>query len=394
MDYKQNEINRLEHASSGELRDEIRGTRRQMDQTLDRLGERLTPRHLVEDLIGMFRSGSSGNGHGTGMSTEQMLRTGRRLGRNLSGQVREHPVPSMLIGAGLLWWMMDAMRDENEYEYRPRRTTGYGAAGYGPSLSDMARSGQEGGSFSDKAGEWGSQARDKAEDVKERMGEMGDEARARAQEMKGRMSEAAHRAGESISQARERLGDRAHQLGEAAQERWHHTQEAFQRTGRMVRHRTRHTLEISQRRTEEAIENYPLACAGMCMAAGVLIGALLPHTRREDELMGEASEEMFETIKHKGEELLEHGKGMAAETAGRALSEAEARGLTPAALAQKVRHVATEAIEAGVRAASETARQEGVAPDQLKEKVGSVAETARDTARSEAQERKDEVLKS
>ena len=48
-----------DHAEA--LRSDIDLTRRRMDDTIDSLGERLQPRHLLDEVLGWFR-GESGGG--------------------------------------------------------------------------------------------------------------------------------------------------------------------------------------------------------------------------------------------------------------------------------------------------------------------------------------------
>src|SRR5438874_12153902 len=112
MDSEQNEIGTMntgaavpDNASSEEIRQDIRGTRRGMDETLDELGERLHPRHLLEDVIDLFRGG------GNGAANSQVARTSKEVGRTVSRAVREHPLPALLVGAGIAWWIVDAVSD-------------------------------------------------------------------------------------------------------------------------------------------------------------------------------------------------------------------------------------------------------------------------------------------
>ena len=100
-----------EDVSSARIKSDIDQTRREMDETIDELGERLRPQHLVDDLI-CYLKGGNGNGSGAG-----------DIGRVLMRQVRENPVPSLLIGAGLAWMALDRnkRRDEELYivDYDP-----------------------------------------------------------------------------------------------------------------------------------------------------------------------------------------------------------------------------------------------------------------------------------
>ena len=46
-----------DHASSDEIRRDIDRTRHEMDHTLEELETRLHPRHLLDDVLDLFRSG-------------------------------------------------------------------------------------------------------------------------------------------------------------------------------------------------------------------------------------------------------------------------------------------------------------------------------------------------
>src|SRR3954452_16309484 len=87
-----------ENVSTDEIRSDIKGTRRDMDETLDELGERLHPRHLLDDVLDLFRSSPSGNA-----SRDQIARTSKRVGRTVATELKEHPLPALLVGAGLVW---------------------------------------------------------------------------------------------------------------------------------------------------------------------------------------------------------------------------------------------------------------------------------------------------
>ena len=122
MDTKQNDLETgaTESASSDEIQSDIRGTRRDMDQTLDQLGERLHPRHLLDDVLDLFRNTPEGSA-----SRNQLTRTSKRVGRTVAAELKEHPLPALLVGAGLLWWIIDANTDDDngeaDAEQRERR---------------------------------------------------------------------------------------------------------------------------------------------------------------------------------------------------------------------------------------------------------------------------------
>jgi hypothetical protein len=74
--------------SSGEIKRDIRRTRGRLDDTLEDLNERLSPRSLISDLLNWFESrGGSG-------PSESMYRGYHNVVR----RVKENPIPAVLIG--------------------------------------------------------------------------------------------------------------------------------------------------------------------------------------------------------------------------------------------------------------------------------------------------------
>ena len=87
---------------------------------------------------------------------------------------------------------------------------------------------------------------------------------------------------------------------------------------------------------ENAMEEYPLAMGIGFAALGALIGVLLPRTRREDELLGEQSDQLVTATKEKGDELLQRGKAVAQRVTESAVEEARQQGLTPEAVGERI----------------------------------------------------------
>jgi gas vesicle protein len=76
------------------------------------------------------------------------------------------------------------------------------------------------------------------------------------------------------------------------------------------------------RRATSAAQSNPLGLAVGAMAAGFLIGMMLPSTRIENERMGEIADDVKARVKDTGEQAIEHGKEVAQETAQAAMSGA------------------------------------------------------------------------
>jgi ElaB/YqjD/DUF883 family membrane-anchored ribosome-binding protein len=84
--------NALSSPDTAHLRADIDDTRARMDQTLDALANKLTARELLAEGWGYARRGSA-----AGASRLQSL-------------VREHPLPSALVGAGIAWMIYESRR--------------------------------------------------------------------------------------------------------------------------------------------------------------------------------------------------------------------------------------------------------------------------------------------
>ena len=335
MDPKQNELEKeeLESVSSDEIRGNIQGTRRNMDETLEELGERLHPRHLLDDLLEIFRDSPKGSA-----SRDRITSTSKRVGSSIGRELREHPLPALLVGAGLVWWIIDATTEDLEKDSSQREIdpgTHHGIGGYmaepsypqtlSPSTDFEAGNGAD-DTMAEKAGKAVGATKDKAMGIASAAGE--------------KISDAASSVSERVSEATSAVGQKISDAGDAAR--------LYSARGSRAVSRQ---AGIMQQRLREASTDYPLAMGGALLAAGLLTGLLLPRTEQEDQWMGEASDELKDQTREKGEALLEQGKAAATRTATAALEEAEARGITPDTLADKAGHAISNATDAVKRAA-------------------------------------------
>lgn len=92
---------------SREIYQEIEETRSEMDHTLDEIGERLHPKHLIDEVVALFGSDESSG------SSDPKDRA-RMIGKRLIRKVKQHPMPALLCGGGLAWLLL-------EDEHHPRQ---------------------------------------------------------------------------------------------------------------------------------------------------------------------------------------------------------------------------------------------------------------------------------
>lgn len=189
-----------------ELEREADSARADLEHTLEALEERLAPGALVEQVIRAVRH------------------NGGEFSTNLATQVRNNPVPTLLVSAGLTW-LMAASKHAPE-----RRFDGNGGASIRSSMSAVG----------DRTSAAAGSARDAAHRVSER-------ARGAAGAVRGAGSRAL---------ASTRSG--AHDLREG----WSHMN-----------------------------REHPLVLGALAVAAGAAMAAWLPSTQREDEWIGDASDD-------------------------------------------------------------------------------------------------------
>ncbi|CAN5540008.1 DUF3618 domain-containing protein [soil metagenome] len=339
MDRKQDEVENqgLENSSSEEIRQDIRGTRRGMDNTLNELGDRLHPRNLLDEVFDIFRGGGSDN---------KLARTSKDVVRTVGRELRERPLPALLVGAGLAWWIYDmASEDDDPHRYRPRRDGDSRPFPTSRSFvgEEERRNGGDGGNgpyLGSEATVFGNEALGASGRDESILGQAGD-----------KIKEAAATVGDKLEDATSAVGDKVRRGGSAARSaadlRWRRGTGAVQDYTERGKRAVRQQAGILQERFEEASDEYPLAMGGAFLAAGLLAGLLLPRSEREDEWMGEASDQIKEEARAVGEEALEKGKAAAAETAASAMDEAEARGITPETVAEKAGRAVSETVKAG-----------------------------------------------
>lgn len=283
-----------------EIESDIERSRADVSSTIDAIQSKLTPGQLMDQAFGYARTSLPAD-----------------FGSNLGNAVRDNPVPVALIGIGLAWLAASGRNSdgrararrqarelESDYYYASDTEMDYeGAYATG---SDMSATG-EGRMHraASKVGETGRNIKDKASELGHRISDKASALTGRAREMAG---DARRKMSDSSGGARSRVG----QVGQRSQQQYYRAKDSF---GRMV-------------------DEQPLMLGALGLAIGTILGAALPSTRREDELMGRTRDD-----------LLESAKGTAREKAG-VFKES----------AQRVAKVAEQEVE---RVSSEASRTRG-----------------------------------
>jgi ElaB/YqjD/DUF883 family membrane-anchored ribosome-binding protein len=126
------------------------------------------------------------------------------------------------------------------------------------------------------------------------------------------MSSTKDRLSQTTQSAKERVG----QIGQGARERVE---------------KMRHQAERVRTGYDSLVREQPLVLGAIGLAVGALLAAAAPRTRREDELMGEASDRLAERAKEAGKQTLEKAKqAIPGQPAGQAGQQAAGAQVKPA----------------------------------------------------------------
>lgn len=285
--------------SPEQIERQIASTRADIDQTISALQDKLSPGQLLDQALGYVKEG------------------GGELAGNFGRTVRENPVPLALMGASLAWLMISSRggsgasaerertwRDADAYEATgPRAATSAASPGAGGVSRGSASAGTGASSGGSSAAAATGKIKSKAESAVEGAGakarRLGEKAESLASDAGERISAARDAASRGLDGARDRAGVYADEARAKAVR-------ARDAAGQFAR------------------EN-PLAVGALALAAGATLAALLPTTRREDELMGEKSDEIKGKAKTVASEQVQKAT-KAAEVARDAAEEELTRG--------------------------------------------------------------------
>ncbi|MFW6146204.1 MAG: DUF3618 domain-containing protein [Planctomycetota bacterium] len=123
--------------------------------------------------------------------------------------------------------------------------------------------------------------------------------------------------------ARGAVSKKMHKGGQSAQETASRLQQAAGRT--------RQAAGNARAEAAARFQEHPLTLGALAAAAGMAVGLLMPASRTEDELMGQAAGKARQRLRQTGEELADEGKQVgqaAAEAAGREAEKQQPAGPT------------------------------------------------------------------
>ncbi len=306
---------------------DLEATRARLDATIGALQQKLSPGQLLDQSLAYLKdSGGSDFAH------------------NLKQNVQTHPMPVALIGIGLAWLMM----------------SGNGRSTVAPAMGTP--------STTDDAGSWtggyGSEALARAEQaaagVKRTASETAEAFQERLYSAKGTALGVSRQVGEALSDFGSRVDTAMHAAARTSRATARGVGQAAGSAADAARQAT-HGAADAARSAAGYVQDQPLLLGAIGVSVGALLAAMLPPTRAENELMGEAGDALRERAGDVAQAALDKGVRAADEALTAGLDSARREGLTTedardaasdaaprvAETAAGVRHVVENAVSAG-----------------------------------------------
>jgi hypothetical protein len=248
------------------LEQEINAKRASISNIVDSLESRFTPGQLFDQALA-YTKGNGGE-----------------FFQNLGTTIKNNPVPTALTGLGLAWLAINQNKPFNP-----------GTARSGPGLADTISGmvGQVAGAVS-HAGE--------------RLHGATDTALAKGQQLKKGAGDLSHGASASVSATAGELNENVHN----------------------ATHQLADQATHLKGQLDTLLKEQPLVMAAIGIALGAAIGAALPSTQKEDELMGDASDNAMAKAKSTGEELYSAARETVKDSLDKTASDTSDSAVAPA----------------------------------------------------------------
>ena len=317
-----------EHKSSAELQREIELQRSRVESTIDQIQAKLSPGQLIDELLAYTKGG------------------GGEFVASLQRNVTANPLPVALLGVSLAWLMAkpagarpDGHAADREWDDSINQRRGYTGGdweGYAeddydayeyPVTAISGTSLQRLGTSTDEYGHTYSEFTDDAGRKFRARSDRGKRAGHFMDEAGNRFRGFTDAAGQQIEQFRDEAGNLldeatgwASHTWQMAREKMHGARDAMGSGAQAGRSRVGqaggamlHQVDSLNHAIAGQFRDQPLVGGALAFALGAALGTALPHTRQEDELMGDAADAVKEKVGEKASELYEEGKEKATE---------------------------------------------------------------------------------
>lgn len=301
--------------TSAEIERELDAQRDKVGARIEEIKQRLSPGQLLDEALAYTKDG------------------GAHFAGNLGNQIQANPIPAALAAIGIGWLMMGNRIGGHEEPQHASAPTGSTYDDVDYPYANVRSGGLRRVSHSaDEQGDWWSEFETTS----------GDRYRARTNEMGERAGHFTDKAGKMFSGFIDETGNRVrdfrdeagnmlrgtsdwanHSWRDATQSaQWglraagsavRSAREGLMSGGRQLGGTMQDQSDMLMRQVNSLFESQPLIAGALAFAAGAALGATLPHTQQEDELIGEQADMARRQVKKTAGELYEKGKAGAAD---------------------------------------------------------------------------------
>ena len=265
-----------EDAEAVRLRADIAQTREHIGSTIEALQQKLSPQALAEQATTAVREATIGKVENMVHRAEDTI---QRTGYSLFDTLRDNPIPALMAGVGLTWLFL-----------RRRTAMSYGRD-YGHRDTGIRTA------FRGREREYGRDFDEEPNDLVERAETAASDA---GHAISDKASEVGHAISDKATEVGSAISDKANQVGHAISVKAHDA-------GQAIKHYAEEAQETGRRaedRVEQLYRDNPLAFGAVAIAAGTAIGLAIPISRREDEWMGAARDELVDKAAGMAKEAL------------------------------------------------------------------------------------------
>jgi hypothetical protein len=300
--------------SAAELEREINHDRQRIEEKLNAIQDRLTPGQMIDEALGYMKARGA---------TEYFANLGRAAKAN--------PMPLALMGVSLAWLMSsNPERGNGSFEERRDERDVYPLATVTGSVRRTRPAYvEEGRSYSEFIDDTGNRFKALTDETGRRAGDFVDGA--------GRYFRGfADSTGRRIDDIRDETGAMFDQASGWASDTWSATKDSVRgmadslsgAADRMRAGTSSAMDSLSQQSSNigdmimRQFRDQPLVGGALAFAVGAALGAALPHTRQEDEMLGETADEIRRKAADQASDMIDKGAEVASDVYDKAVSVA------------------------------------------------------------------------
>jgi hypothetical protein len=300
--------------SAADLEREVAEQRNRVEARIGEIKDRLSPGQLLDEALSYTKHG------------------GAHFASNLSSQISANPLPAALVGVGLAWLISSTASGNGIHHAAAPMDRSFDEDGYYPYARVSSGGLRRVSHMADETGQWWSEF-ETAEG--QRYKAMSHESGARAghfiDEAGKKFSGFIDDAGNRVHDFQDEAGNALAQARDWADHNWrglkHNVGSGIAGVGSAARGAvdtmmsgTRHLGGSVQQQSDQLsrqivnlFDQQPLVAGALAFAVGAAVGAALPHTAQEDELLGEQADQLRRKAAKEAGKLYEQGKEKVAE---------------------------------------------------------------------------------